>query len=93
MTAGEAVAVEDSPHGAAAAKAAGLRCIAIPNAHVGPESFDSAELILKSAAYMGPTGRVGTSGCLNWFAGLVPGLDGPAHADSVIPHKESRRCR
>jgi HAD superfamily hydrolase (TIGR01509 family) len=50
VTAREAVAVEDSPHGAAAAGAAGLRCIAIPNPHVAWASFDSPELILTSAA-------------------------------------------
>lgn len=37
-----AVAVEDSPHGVAAARAAGLRCIAIPNPHVAPESVSRA---------------------------------------------------
>jgi putative hydrolase of the HAD superfamily len=50
VTAGHAVAVEDSPHGAAAAKAAGLRCIAIPNTHAAPDSFDAADLVLTSAA-------------------------------------------
>lgn len=50
VSAGQAVAVEDSPHGAAAAKTAGLRCIAIPNPHSAPESFGSADLILASAA-------------------------------------------
>jgi putative hydrolase of the HAD superfamily len=48
--AGRAVAVEDSPHGAAAARAAGLRCIAIPNPHVAAESLDAADLVLASAA-------------------------------------------
>jgi HAD superfamily hydrolase (TIGR01509 family) len=50
VPAGKAVAVEDSPHGAAAAKAAGMRCIAIPNPHVPPESFVAADLVLASAA-------------------------------------------
>jgi putative hydrolase of the HAD superfamily len=45
-----AVAVEDSRHGVAAAKAAGLRCIAIPNPHVGPATFEGADLVLASAA-------------------------------------------
>jgi beta-phosphoglucomutase-like phosphatase (HAD superfamily) len=52
VPASQAVAVEDSPHGAAAAKAAGLRCIAIPNPHVAPESFIAADLVLTSAADM-----------------------------------------
>jgi HAD superfamily hydrolase (TIGR01509 family) len=50
VPAGQAVAVEDSPHGAAAARAAGLRCIAIPNPHAVPESFTAADLVLPSAA-------------------------------------------
>lgn len=50
VPASQAVAVEDSPHGAAAAKAAGLCCIAIPNPHVAPESFIAADLVLASAA-------------------------------------------
>jgi HAD superfamily hydrolase (TIGR01509 family) len=45
-----AVAVEDSAHGVAAAKAAGLRCIAIPNIHVGSDRLCSADLVLTSAA-------------------------------------------
>ena len=47
-----AVAVEDSPHGVAAAQAAGLRCIAIPNPHVAPARFSAADLLLPSAAQM-----------------------------------------
>jgi HAD superfamily hydrolase (TIGR01509 family) len=44
-----AVAVEDSPHGAVAAQAAGLRCIAIPNPHADPARFTTADLVLPSA--------------------------------------------
>jgi len=50
IAAGQAAAVEDSPHGAAAARAAGLRCIAIPNPHADPAAFGSPELVLASAA-------------------------------------------
>jgi HAD superfamily hydrolase (TIGR01509 family) len=50
VSAADAVAVEDSPHGAAAAKAAGLQCIAIPNPHVPPDAFGAADLVLASAA-------------------------------------------
>jgi HAD superfamily hydrolase (TIGR01509 family) len=50
MAAAGAVAVEDSPHGVAAAKAAGLRCIAIPNPHADPAKFGAADLLLASAA-------------------------------------------
>jgi HAD superfamily hydrolase (TIGR01509 family) len=45
-----AVAVEDTPHGVAAAQAAGLRCIAIPNPHADPGRFSAADLMLRSAA-------------------------------------------
>jgi HAD superfamily hydrolase (TIGR01509 family) len=47
-----AVAVEDSAHGVAAAKAAGLRCIAIPNSHTDPGRYGAADLVLASAADM-----------------------------------------
>ena len=50
LPAAQAVAVEDSPHGAAAAKAAGLRCIAVPNPHTASASFAAADLVLASAA-------------------------------------------
>ncbi len=49
----QVVAVEDSPHGVTAARAAGLRCVAIPNPHMDPARFDSADLVLSSAAQMG----------------------------------------
>jgi HAD superfamily hydrolase (TIGR01509 family) len=50
--AGQVVAVEDSAHGVAAAKAAGLRCVAIPHAHSDPARFGAADLVLRSAADM-----------------------------------------
>jgi HAD superfamily hydrolase (TIGR01509 family) len=49
-SAAAAVAVEDSPHGVAAADAAGLRCIAIPNPLADPALFGAADLLLTSAA-------------------------------------------
>jgi HAD superfamily hydrolase (TIGR01509 family) len=49
VTASQAVAIEDSPHGAAAARAAGMRCIAIPNPHADPASFGFADIVLASA--------------------------------------------
>jgi putative hydrolase of the HAD superfamily len=45
----QAIAVEDSPHGAAAAKAADLRCIAIPNPFADAARFTKADLLLPSA--------------------------------------------
>jgi putative hydrolase of the HAD superfamily len=46
----EAVAFEDTPHGVAAARAAGLRCVAIPNPHADHARFRAADLLLPSAA-------------------------------------------
>ena len=54
----DAVAVEDSPHGVAAAQAAGLRCIAIPNPHADPARFGRADLLLSSAAGIGLAGAL-----------------------------------
>lgn len=45
-----AIAVEDSPHGVAAARAAGMRCIAIPNRHTNPDRYAAADVVLTSAA-------------------------------------------
>ncbi len=50
LAAANAVAVEDTPHGVGAARAAGLRCIAIPNPHVDWSRFAAADLLLPSAA-------------------------------------------
>jgi HAD superfamily hydrolase (TIGR01509 family) len=49
---GRAVAVEDTPHGVAAAKAAGLRCVAVPNRYVERGRFSAADVVLDSAAHM-----------------------------------------
>ncbi|MEU4619749.1 HAD-IA family hydrolase [Actinoplanes sp. NPDC023801] len=51
----EAVAFEDTPHGVTAAVAAGLRCVAIPNAYARSSRFGHAGLILPSAATMSLT--------------------------------------
>ena len=50
LDAGQAVAVEDSAHGVAAARGAGLRCIAIPGSHADLAWFGRANLVLASAA-------------------------------------------
>lgn len=47
---GRALAFEDTPHGVAAARAAGLRCVAVPNPHADPARFGAAALLLTSAA-------------------------------------------
>jgi HAD superfamily hydrolase (TIGR01509 family) len=46
----DALAVEDSPNGIAAAKAAGLRCVAVPNAITAPLDFSQADLVVASLA-------------------------------------------
>lgn len=46
----QAVAFEDTAHGVAAAHAAGLRCVAVPNPHADRSRFAAAELVLRSAA-------------------------------------------
>ncbi len=50
LPAASAVAVEDSPHGVAAAQAAGLRCVAIPGPHATTGRFAAADVVLSSAA-------------------------------------------
>jgi putative hydrolase of the HAD superfamily len=44
-----AVAFEDTPHGVAAAQAAGLFCVAIPNAFTAAERVATADLVLRDA--------------------------------------------
>ncbi|MCD6495453.1 HAD-IA family hydrolase [Candidatus Bipolaricaulota bacterium] len=44
----EAFALEDSPHGVSAAKAAGMFCIAVPNEMTKNLTFDHADLVLPS---------------------------------------------
>ncbi|MEV0731917.1 HAD family phosphatase [Polymorphospora sp. NPDC050346] len=41
---------EDTAHGVAAAHAAGLRCVAVPNPHADHARFAAADLLLTSAA-------------------------------------------
>lgn len=48
----EQLGIEDSPHGLASAKAAGVRCIAVPNAVTRSLDFTTADLRLDSLADM-----------------------------------------
>jgi beta-phosphoglucomutase-like phosphatase (HAD superfamily) len=48
VTAREAVAFEDSPNGIAAAKAAGLRCVAVPNPITAALDLSAADLPIDS---------------------------------------------
>ncbi|WP_433040836.1 HAD family hydrolase [Dactylosporangium sp. CS-033363] len=50
LQARDAVAFEDTEHGVAAAQAAGLRCVAVPNPHADHARFAAADLLLASAA-------------------------------------------
>ena len=50
MAPGEAVALEDSANGIAAAKAAGMRCVAIPNPMTAGLDLSAADLRLDSLA-------------------------------------------
>ncbi|HKP99755.1 MAG TPA: HAD-IA family hydrolase [Actinomycetes bacterium] len=50
---GQALAVEDSPHGIAAAKAAGLRCVAVPNDLTGQLDLGGADLVVERLAEVG----------------------------------------
>ncbi|MFC5101328.1 HAD-IA family hydrolase [Kibdelosporangium philippinense] len=52
IVASEAMAFEDTPHGVAAAKAAGLRCVAIPNPHTDASLLGAADRVLGSAEEM-----------------------------------------
>jgi HAD superfamily hydrolase (TIGR01509 family) len=46
----DALAVEDSPHGITAAKRAGLRCVAVPNAITAQLDVSHADVVLTSLA-------------------------------------------
>jgi len=48
--ASDAIAIEDSPHGVAAAKRAGLRCVAVPNSITARLDLTEADVILSSLA-------------------------------------------
>ena len=49
VPADRALAFEDTVHGVAAARAAGLRCVAIPHPHADPAAFTAADHVLTSA--------------------------------------------
>lgn len=50
VCAAQALAFEDSPNGVAAAKAAGLVCVAVPNGITGTLDLSAADLVLPSLA-------------------------------------------
>lgn len=55
VTAGEALAIEDSPNGITAAKQAGLRCVAIPNTITAGLDLSRADVVLSSLAVVSLT--------------------------------------
>jgi len=50
----EAVAIEDSPNGVAAAKAAGMWCVAVPNVITGALDLSRADVVLESLSGVTP---------------------------------------
>jgi beta-phosphoglucomutase-like phosphatase (HAD superfamily) len=50
VRAAEAIAIEDSPNGVAAAKRAGMRCVAIPNSITARLDLSAADVRLASLA-------------------------------------------
>ena len=48
----EAIAIEDSRNGIAAAKAAGLRCVAVPNELTSEQDLSAADVVLRSLEEM-----------------------------------------
>jgi HAD superfamily hydrolase (TIGR01509 family) len=50
VPASEAIAIEDSPNGVAAAKRAGMRCVAIPNSITARLDLSAADVVLASLA-------------------------------------------
>jgi HAD superfamily hydrolase (TIGR01509 family) len=56
VTPEEAVAIEDSPHGVAAAKAAGLTCVAFPNPITQPMDLRAADAVVADLDGLGLDG-------------------------------------
>jgi beta-phosphoglucomutase-like phosphatase (HAD superfamily) len=47
---GECVAIEDSINGIVSAKAAGMRCIAVPDPRIATEDYPQADIFRKSVS-------------------------------------------
>ncbi len=56
----ESVALEDSPPGVRAARAAGLRCVAVPNPVTAEMEFPGADAVVPSLADLHPRTHLGT---------------------------------
>jgi HAD superfamily hydrolase (TIGR01509 family) len=85
VTGAQAVAVEDTAHGVAAAKAAGMRCIAIPNPFSLLPRFAAADLVLDSARQvsLGEALRQLPAGVPN-----MPAAGGARPAQLVCTHRD-----
>lgn len=62
LAASEAIAFEDSPNGVRAAKAAGLRCVAVPNGVTAALGLHDADLVLPSLDALDPAELLAPSG-------------------------------
>ncbi|HVH64143.1 MAG TPA: HAD-IA family hydrolase, partial [Candidatus Dormibacteraeota bacterium] len=62
VSAPAAIAIEDSPNGIAAAKRAGMRCVAIPNSITQQLDFSKADVVLSSLALVTLTQLLGRLG-------------------------------
>lgn len=62
VAAADAVAIEDSPNGIAAAKASGMRCVAVPNVITGGLDLSGADLVLTTLEGMTPEALVARLG-------------------------------
>lgn len=64
-TRGDSTAVEDTPHGIAAAKAAGLRCIAVPATISASLDLSEADAVVRSLTEIDLTSLAGSVGGLD----------------------------
>ena len=68
VPAGDALALEDSPNGIAAAKAAGMWCVAVPNVITGGLDLSQADLMLPSLDALPAAGLARKLGLTLWGA-------------------------
>ncbi|MEK8107064.1 HAD-IA family hydrolase [Micromonospora sp. M12] len=80
LPADQAVAFEDTVHGVAAAQAAGLRCVAVPNPHATHARFVAADLVLRSA------------GDLSWTPSWPGWRDTQTSAGRSVGRRRNRQC-
>lgn len=62
VDAAQAIAIEDSPNGVLAAKAAGMFCVAVPNTITAGQDLSGADLLLPSLAGATPQGLAASLG-------------------------------